>query len=70
MPDRLASAGEPSASRWATITTLPLSIPGLTATTFSSVREPSTVRPVNVSIETAGFPNAWMKLWSTWEARA
>ena len=49
VPDAAATAGGPRASRGATITMLPLSVPGRTPTTFSSGTVPSTVRPVNVS---------------------
>ena len=52
VPDRLASAGERRASRWATITMLPVSIPGREATTFSSVLVPLTVRPLKVLVLT------------------
>ena len=53
VPERPASAGEPRASRWATITMLPLAIPGREATTFSRVLVPSTVRPLNVPVADA-----------------
>ena len=49
VPDSDAVAGEPRASRGATITMLPFSVPGRTPTTFSSGTVPSTVRPVKVS---------------------
>jgi hypothetical protein len=49
-PDAAARAGEPRASRGATMTMLPLSVPGLIPTTFSSGTVPSTVRPVKVSV--------------------
>ena len=49
VPDSDASAGEPSASRGATMTMLPLSVPGRMPTTFSSGTVPSTVRPMKVS---------------------
>jgi hypothetical protein len=50
VPDSAVAAGEPSASRGATITMLPFSVPGRTPTTFSSGTVPSTVRPMNVSV--------------------
>ena len=48
-PDAAAVAGAPRASRGATITMLPLSVPGRMPTTFSRGTVPSTVRPVKVS---------------------
>ena len=52
VPDRLAWAGEDRASREATMTMLPVPIPGRTPTTFSSVRVPSAVAPEKMSLVT------------------
>ncbi len=49
VPDAAAMAWSPRASRGATTTMLPFSVPGRMPTTFSSGTVPSTVRPVNVS---------------------
>ena len=66
VPEAAAMAGAPSASREATITMLPLCIPGRTPTTFSSGTVPSTVRPWNVSTVVSKW--YWFSVEETWVA--
>ena len=55
VPDNSAVLGELSESRWATTTMLPLPSPARIPTTFSSVRGPTAVFALNVSVETLKF---------------